>query len=76
MVDGSGIAQVFIRIHQNGHSEANMNTFVESINHLLSEGTNGPSWFSDHGPESGLFATLEKFNAENASKNRIDRPKV
>jgi hypothetical protein len=51
--------------------EVNMNTFVDAISKLLAEayeGTTGQSWFSDHGPESGLFASLERISAENASK--------
>lgn len=50
-----------------------MNAFVDGISKLLAEayeGTTGQSWFSDHGPESGLFATLERISAENASKNQ------
>jgi hypothetical protein len=56
------------------HQGANMNTFVDGISKLLAEayeGTVSQSWFSDHGPESGLFATLERISAENASKNTV-----
>ncbi len=47
-----------------------MNNFLESIKILLAEaytGTTQQSWFSDHGAGSGLFATLEKVSAEDAS---------
>ncbi len=48
-----------------------MNHFLESIKTLLAEaytGTQTQSWFSDHGADSGLFATLEKISAEDASR--------
>jgi hypothetical protein len=50
------------------------NPFVISIQHLLAEayeGTPSQSWFSDHGPTGGLFATLENIDAETASKHAI-----
>ena len=51
-----------------------MNPFVSSVQLLLKEayaGTPTQSWFSDHGADSGLFATLTIINAQNASRTLV-----
>jgi hypothetical protein len=47
-----------------------MDTFVQVVRDMLGEAYNGSTgrpWFSDHGPNSGLVATLEGISAEQAS---------
>ena len=51
-----------------------MNPFVNSVQQLLEEayeGTPSQSWLSDHGANSGLFATLSVITAQNASRTLI-----
>ena len=48
-----------------------MDPFVQVILDLFAEAYEGPggpySWFTDHGPESGLFGSLEGLSAARAS---------
>ena len=51
-----------------------MNPFVSSVRQLLTEayeGTPTQSWFSDHGADSGLSATLTAISAANASRTLV-----
>ncbi len=51
-----------------------MNPFVSSVQQLLGEayaGTPTQSWFSDHGADSGLFATLTAITAHHASRTLV-----
>ena len=51
-----------------------MNPFVSSVQQLLGEAYEGApsqSWFSDHGANSGLFATLTSISATDASRTLV-----